>query len=132
MSYANHPDVLDREDRAAEATAEQEAESRAAEQSSLERSFLLAASIGDVAAPAAFAPRRIDATKSRIDGAWPMRRATVGEVLAEGFDYARGPTVEGDVMALLCRAARGEDVRADAKALLVRAAATWADMAVGS
>lgn len=129
MSYA-HPDIVEADNR----RADHEADERADQVDDLQRAFLLVASVGDVSADAAFAPRRIDPTKPRVDGQWQMRRSTVGEVLAEGFDFARGPTVEGDVMALLCRVAMPEsnpkrgDVKSDAAALLARAAATWADM----
>lgn len=123
MSYA-HPDIVEADNR----RADHEADERADQVDDLQRAFLLVASVGDVHADASFAPRRIDPTKPRVDGQWQMRRSTVGEVLAEGFDFARGPTVEGDVMALLCRAATGDDVKEAAAALLRRAAATWADM----
>lgn len=96
-------------------------------QAAQESEFLAAARTAAMDDPAWFAPLTRDRAAPRgSDGKHPLRRQTVGEVLADSLE-CEGPSIV-DVLDLLRRAADGRDIRAEAHALLGRMAAAWASL----
>ena len=86
----------------------------------LENEFKRLAMTADMSAPALIAePRR-----NHIKGT--EHPATVGEMLAESLDFARGPTTD-EVLGVLVLAASGRDAQPVAVELINRMASKWAE-----
>lgn len=81
--------------------------------------FMRSAKLGDMSAPAPWAPDVLDMTKSWRSNC--RRTSTVGEAIFSAVDLGDGPTTS-DVLGLLCKSAFGKSDEFSAYQLLNRLA----------
>lgn len=97
--------------------ADSEAEAQQRRGEYIRAEFMRAAKLGDMSAPAAWAP---DAY-SWLPGYVERRHSTVGDAIFSACDLGDGPTTN-DVLAVLCKAAQGKHDEFTAYVLLNRLA----------
>lgn len=90
--------------------------------------YAMACKQGDVKAEADFAPAKTDYTAAAINGKFPVRQPTLGEVMWDSIDFPGGPSAD-ELFALLLRVANEGDK--EARDLVDRMGKKWANLNVG-